>query len=137
MVFDNGNHRALPPEKKMAPEDSYSRAVEFKIDPENMTVSQVWAYGDAETNSLFATYQGGALRLPETGNVFINYGGVVTDKDGKPSIANRTDHCAAHLMEVTCDPPCEKVFELVIDDRSSKDPISWSSFRTEHLPKLF
>ena len=137
MVLDNGNHRALPPEKKMAPEDSYSRAVEFKIDPENMTVSQVWVCGDAVSNSLFATYQGGALRLPETGNVFINYGGVVTDKDGKPSTTNRTDHCAAHLVEVTDEPPHEKVFELVIDDRSSKEPISWSSFRTEHLPGFF
>jgi hypothetical protein len=88
-------------------------------------------------NSLFATYQGGVLRLPKTGNVFINYGGIVTDMDGKPSNKNRTDHCSARLVEIEYEPPHEKVFEMVIDDQSGIDPVSWSSFRTEYLPSLY
>ena len=33
-LFDNGNHRAVPPATPMTPAESYSRAVEFKIDEE-------------------------------------------------------------------------------------------------------
>jgi hypothetical protein len=137
MLFDNGNHRALPPYKKMAAADSYSRAVEFAVDGRNRTVTQVWSFDHGGVNSLFATYQGGVLRLPKTGNVFINYGGIVTDMDGKPSNKNRTDHCSARLVEIEYEPPHEKVFEMVIDDQSGIDPVSWSSFRTEYLPSLY
>jgi hypothetical protein len=137
MLFDNGNYRALPPHKKMAAADSYSRAVEFAVDGTNRTVTQVWSYGHEGEKSLFATYQGGVLRLPSTGNVFINYGGIVTDKDGNPSNKNRIDHCSAHLVEIEYEPPHEKVFEMVIDDQSDIDAVSWSSFRTEYLSGLY
>jgi hypothetical protein len=121
----------------MAAADSYSRAVEFAVDGTNRTVTQVWSYGHEGEKSLFATYQGGVLRLPSTGNVFINYGGIVTDKDGNPSNKNRIDHCSAHLVEIEYEPPHEKVFEMVIDDQSDIDAVSWSSFRTEYLSGLY
>ncbi|GAA4875258.1 aryl-sulfate sulfotransferase [Ferrimonas pelagia] len=43
LVFDNGDARHLeqPPFQSM----KYSRAVEYKIDMENMTVQQLWQYG--------------------------------------------------------------------------------------------
>ena len=136
MMFDNGNDRALPPHQKMAAADSYSRAVEFSVDDKNRTATQVWSYVHGTENPLFATYQGGVLQLPKTGNVFMNYGGVVTDQDGNWSNSNRTDHCSARLIEIEYEPPHEKVFEMVIDDQSGSDSVSWSSFRTEFLASL-
>jgi arylsulfate sulfotransferase len=39
MLFDNGNYRNFKDDPR------YTRAVEYKIDEENMTVQQVWEYG--------------------------------------------------------------------------------------------
>jgi len=137
MMFDNGTYRALPPDKKMPDEICYSRAVEFSVDKKNMTVKQVWSYGGPDSDSLFATYQGGVLRLPDTGNIFINYGGVIIDKNGHSSSDNKNEHCSAYLMEVTYDAPCDKVFEMIIGYPSDMDKPSLSSFRSEHLPSLY
>ena len=52
-----------------------------------MTVRQVWSLDDAngeDTNGkntnpgCYACYQGGAFRLPKTGNTLMTYGGIVT-----------------------------------------------------------
>ena len=137
MVFDNGTHRALPPDEKMPGAESYSRAVEFAVDPGDMTVTQLWAYGGPGPDRVFATYQGGALRLPETGNIFITHGGTVTDKEGRFSKDNFNEHCSARLMEVTYGLSPEKVFEMIIDDQSINNPVSYSVFRSEHLLNLY
>lgn len=42
-VFDNGDGRHLT--QPAFPTDKYSRSVEYKIDADKMTVSQVWEYG--------------------------------------------------------------------------------------------
>ena len=41
ILFDNGNYRAMPGRPKLPAADNFSRAVEFDIDEENMTVTQV------------------------------------------------------------------------------------------------
>jgi hypothetical protein len=48
ILFDNGNFRAMPPETAATPLESYSRAVEYEIDPEPMTVRQIWEYGSGQ-----------------------------------------------------------------------------------------
>ncbi|MGL4473021.1 MAG: aryl-sulfate sulfotransferase [Shewanella sp.] len=45
-VFDNGDGRHLA--QPMFPTGKYSRAVEYKIDEDKMTVEQVWQYGKDE-----------------------------------------------------------------------------------------
>ncbi|WP_238786872.1 aryl-sulfate sulfotransferase [Ferrimonas lipolytica] len=42
-VFDNGDGRHL--EQPAMPSMKYSRSVEYKVDPQKMTVEQVWEYG--------------------------------------------------------------------------------------------
>ena len=130
LCFDNGNNRALPFETKMTDEQSYSRAVEFDIDESAMTVRQVWAYGKAPDERLYACYQGGAFRLPKTGNTFITYGGVCT-RDGKPAGEPNHSFAQSRLVEVT--PTNEVVFDLWIDDSASDNPMPLSSFRSEHI----
>jgi arylsulfate sulfotransferase len=130
LCFDNGNYRALPFEPPVPHEDNSSRAVEFAVDEANGKVRQVWSYGEAPHQRLFAGFQGGAFRMPRTGNTFINYGGICTI-DGKPT-AN-SDHSAicTRLIEVT--PDHEILFDLRVGGEAG-DPVALSVFRSEFMP---
>lgn len=132
LCFDNGNNRATPFAEQMAEAESYSRVVEFAVDEATKTVRQVWSYGGGDDGKLYACYQGGAYRLPQTGNTFINFGGVCT-VDGVPTSDNTKGICRARLMEVT--PEKEIVFDLWIDGTNEDPPLSLSSFRSEFLPE--
>ncbi|UCD52592.1 MAG: aryl-sulfate sulfotransferase [Phycisphaerales bacterium] len=59
-VFDNGNDHDPP----------VSRAVEYLLDPNNMTATLVWEYRASPDR--YAYYQGNAQRLPN-GNTLINF----------------------------------------------------------------
>lgn len=131
--FDNGNFRATPFEPKRPAADNYSRAVEFDIDEAAGTVKQIWSYDGAPGNRLYGCYQGGAFRLPQTGNSFITYGGIVTD-DGVPSDASGGGFCRGRLVEIT--PEGEMVFDMWIDASAEAEPIPLSVFRAEHIPPI-
>ena len=121
----------------MSAPESYSRAVEFAVDERNGTVSQVWRYGEANGERLYAGFQGGAMRLPRTGNTFITYGGVCSI-NGKPAsgpdrfdpgeadLRDKIDICA-RLIEVT--PDNEIVLDLTVGG-GADDPKVLSAFRS-------
>ncbi len=132
LCFDNGNHRATPFDPPMPEAESYSRAVEFTIDEDARTVAQVWSYGETASDRLFACFQGGARRLPETGNTFVTYGGVAT-MDGVPTADNANGFGRARLIEVS--PKGEVLFDLWVDSSAQEHPISLSVFRAEHIPE--
>jgi arylsulfate sulfotransferase len=141
LCFDNGNHRAQPFAPRMSPAESYSRAAEFAVDEASGAVRQVWSYGDAPGERLYAGFQGGAMRLPKTGNTFITYGGICSI-GGKPASGpdrfepgeadqrDKLDICA-RLIEVT--PEKEVVLDLQIGG-GTNDPKALSVFRSEHVP---
>jgi arylsulfate sulfotransferase len=132
LCFDNGNFRATPFATKMPAEESYSRIVEFAVDEAAMAVRQVWSYGAGSGERLYGCYQGGAYRLPRTGNTFMTYGGVCTI-DGVPTSNNHEGFCRARLMEVT--PEKEIVFDMWIDASDEDDPVPLSAFRSEFIPE--
>jgi arylsulfate sulfotransferase len=131
LCFDNGNFRATPFREKMAADRSYSRAVEYAVDETEMTVSQVWSYGERPDERLYACYQGGAYRLPKSGNTVINYGGICTI-NGVPT-HNVEGSCQARLVEVT--PENEIVFDLWIGSTGSGNSAPLCSFRSEFVPE--
>jgi hypothetical protein len=131
LCFDNGNHRALPFDPPMDETVSYSRAVEFAIDEDALTVEQVWSFGAQDSDRLFGCFQGGARRLPETGNTFITYGGIAT-MDGKPSADNTNGFGRARLIEVS--PEGEILFDLWVNSSEQESSSSLSVFRAEHFP---
>ena len=133
LMFDNGNFRASPFEQPMTPLDSFSRAVEYRVDEENMQVTEVWSYGGPGGERFFANFQGDADWMPQTGNVLIAYGGLVSDAEGNP-VGGVAGHNWARIVEVTHETPAEKVFELFIDDQR---PEGWSVYRAERLPRLY
>ncbi len=117
----------------MPPSESFSRAVEYSIDEENMEVSEIWSYGDPEDEKFFARFVGDADWMPQMGNVLINYGGLVSDAEGNP-VETGPGHMRVRVVEVTHDTPAEKVFELFIDDER---PAGWNMFRAARLPSLY
>ena len=124
LLFDNGNNRALPFDEPMAAEDSYSRAVEFEVDEEAMTVRQAWAYPGPGAERFYSSFLSDADRLPQTGNVLITDGArtrPVETEDGETE-----DRRWARIVEVTRDEAAEVVFELTIDDES---PVGWHVYR--------
>jgi hypothetical protein len=134
LLFDNGNNRARPGQERMKPQDSYSRAVEYKVDEQAMTVQQVWTYGDENgAEHFFSPFICDVDVLPETGNVLITDGGRLKDKDGNQSANIFGDRHWSRILEVTHESPPSKVFELVIDDPS----IGWAVFRSDRIPSLY
>jgi hypothetical protein len=127
ICFDNGDYRALPFSPALAPEQNHSRAVEYAVDEKNGTVAQVWKFGDAPGEKLFASVQGGAFRMPTTGNTFITYGGICS-VDGKPAARPGRTEIEARLIEVT--PERNVVFDLRIGGGpDNREP--FSVFRSE------
>jgi len=107
-----------------------TRLVEVAVDEARGTVRQVWSYGERPDERLFAGFQGGAFRLPRTGNTFITYGGICSH-GGVP--ANEPDGAdiRARLVEVT--PQGEVVLDLRIGGEAD-DPKALSVFRSEFVP---
>lgn len=133
LLFDNGNYRARPGQERQKPEDSYSRAVEYKVDEQNMTVEQVWAYGEAADERFHSPFICDVDWLPQTGNVLVTDGGRIKDKDGKPSINIIAGHHWVRILELSHEQPASKIWEIVIDDPR----MGWAVFRAERVPGLY
>lgn len=106
MVFDNGYVRHYNfdnPEK-------YSRAVEYKIDEQNMTIRQVWEYGRERGRDCFSVIVSSVQYLKQTGNRFFAPG------FGNP--IRWGSKYGGHLIEI--DPRTgEVVFEIEVQSDNS------------------
>jgi arylsulfate sulfotransferase len=78
MLFDNGQNRQFIPGN-----NSYSRAVEYEIDEENMTIRQVWQYGKERGLETFSRIVSDVDRLPMTGNILFSPGAWVQNGQGQ------------------------------------------------------
>ena len=117
-----------------ADEDNYTRVLEFEIDEEAGTFRQVWSYGGPEDGDVFLSpFISEADSLPETGNVLLINGGLMTDANGNFTWNFGAAHHWTSVMEVTHDETAEKVWELVIDDPAG----GWASYRVERFPSLY
>lgn len=72
IIYDNGSMRARPFKRPLAPHETFSRAVEFEVDEENMTVRQVWAsHSERDDDACASMAMGDAHELPESGNILV------------------------------------------------------------------
>lgn len=74
MLFDNGDNR------NYGSGSLYSRAVEYEIDTENMTIKQVWSYGKDRGQETFSRIVSDVDYYPEQNRIFFipgaaNFGG--------------------------------------------------------------
>ncbi len=70
LMFDNGLSR------NFGRKPTYSRAVEYRIDEENMTIRQVWEYGTSRGLDMYAPITSDVDVLPVTGNRLITAGNI-------------------------------------------------------------
>ncbi len=138
LIYDNGNDRSY--HSPLAPEDNYSRAVEYEIDPKAGTITQVWQYGKERGSELYTPYIGDADYLPG-GNRLITFGGITRDLTGKAiepfDFANskvRRLKNSAHIVEVTPDVPAQVALELKIADPNPRTYEGYRVYRSEKLP---
>ena len=136
ILHDNGNHRASPFDGTTPTPDmrNYSRAVEYKIDEEAMTVRQVWEYGSNVPEVVYSRSRGDADWLETTGNALITYSDVQV-LNGEPSSASGLGASHTRLIEVTRETPAEKVFELVMFNPATDGRVF--VYRSERLPSLY
>ena len=109
LVYDNGNHRPGLADG----ETPFTRAVEYALDTDEMTVEEVWEFRGEEP--YFAPYVGAVQRL-ENGNVLITDGGILSDPT-----ARETDPDGGRwgrIVEVTHATPAEVVWSVEIRDNS-------------------
>ena len=136
LLFDNGNFRASPFDGKTKIPDSrnYSRAVEYAVDAQKMTVRQVWEYGRNIDKPLFSGYISDANRMKRTGNVLITFGGT-TYTGGVASSDLGLGDAHTRIIEVTHETPAKRVFDMLV-----YDPIPHARsqvFRSERIPDLY
>jgi arylsulfate sulfotransferase len=133
LLYDNAPVRVRPPLAAFPNlNESFSRAVEYRVDEANGTVEQVWSYGGREGEKFFSGFVSEADWLPQTGNILLTNGGSVRTADGGQGMPGQGHHWVS-LVEVTHTTPAEKVWEVVIDHPA----VSWSAFRTERIPSLY
>jgi hypothetical protein len=125
LLFDNGNFRHRPFDGR--PNENYSRAVEYSIDREHMTVSEVWSYGGPGDEMFFSNALGDADWMPLTGNVLITDGSRAEPSRGR----------FARIVEVTHAQPARKVFEVIVRDAPASVPLGWQVYRSERLSSLY
>jgi len=137
LVYDNGNKRSY--DTPLAPEENYSRAVEYRLSPDGRRVSQVWQYGEERGSGLYTPFIGSAAYLPG-GNRLICFGGITRSLEGMPmeifdfeaGTVNRMKMSAV-ITEVTSDTPAEQVLELWFED---DDPDSYRGYRSYRAFKM-
>ncbi|MEE2955100.1 MAG: aryl-sulfate sulfotransferase [Pseudomonadota bacterium] len=73
VMYDNGVCRAMPFHGPSAPpHECFSRAIEYRVDPEKMEVSEVWvSSSDDSEDRVISWAMGDAHRLKTTGNMLV------------------------------------------------------------------
>ncbi|MEM7280741.1 MAG: aryl-sulfate sulfotransferase [Pseudomonadota bacterium] len=134
LLFDNGNRKASPftGEVPLGPEFNYSRAVEYRVDEVNMTISQVWEYGSSE--GLYTPFIGDADWMSETGNVLITFGGFC-NLNGMPSENLGQCRTSGRIIETTYDTKT-RVFDLSVEDPDTTTT-GYRVYRSERVGSLY
>ena len=111
LLFDNANDRSFESATVFQRSDWYSRVVHYRIDEKNMTIEQVWEYGQERGTELFSAIRGGAYHL-SNGNVFGTWSNLYKGPDGNLRTQNFADGTVeARMIEI--DPSTnEVVFEV-------------------------
>lgn len=125
MCFDNGDYRSKSSEG-IVPADTqgYSRAVVYRVNENDMTVSQVWQFGKELGTEFLAIYVSSAQYLGEN-HYLIDFGGIVKDSDGKATynnMAGLTGSSRSEVYEVKND-------EIVFRASIKRDGLQGNTFR--------
>lgn len=130
LLFDNGNYRARPFEEPLDIDQTWSRAVEYKINEQNLTAEQIWTSESASDSRLVTIAMGSALETPKHKNVLVGYGAVL-DPERLDEITWETRARIDQLTrcrEYTHSKPSTVVWELALNPTGEDPTIGWTIF---------
>ncbi|MCI4667670.1 MAG: aryl-sulfate sulfotransferase [Bacteroidia bacterium] len=99
MLFDNGDNR------NYTQPGTYSRAVEYKIDEENMTIQQVWTYGKERGQGCYSRIVSAVAYHPEENTVLFTPGAIVNNGESYGKVIELDYATKQVLFEATITPP--------------------------------
>jgi arylsulfate sulfotransferase len=141
LLFDNGNYRARPFQPPFPPNQSYSRAVEYAIDTDEMTVRQVWESDTADGDAMVTYAMGDADWLPKTNNVLVTYGFCYPRRNLTADVDWMTMNdfiYQTRIREVAHTHPPEVVWEIRMDEEDEENPThSWQTFGSERIAGFY
>jgi len=116
LIFDNGANRSFYEETSIPAHENFSRAVKYQINLAEMTIEQLWQFGQELGSDYYSTYLGNAVALGDT--VLINFGGKLRQNgipidDLMQSVMGNTVTNSA-ILEVTLDG--QIVFEVSVHE---------------------
>lgn len=113
LLFDNGNTRNF----KNTRDNPYSRAVEYRIDEQNMTIQQLWNYGNERGKETFSAIVSSVSYLPGRNHVLFAPGNQVFTGVGNGGKIVEIDYATKKV-----------VFEMNISNDNG-----WGFFRAERM----
>ncbi len=132
LVFDNNINQARPFEPPAPPAKSFTRAVEYRIDPARKTVREVWASEEPGPDSVYTFAMGDVDWLPRTGNILVCYGASVRREDVVKG-ARRARPWPV-VREFTHTSPPRLLYEVVLAREEEEAPgVQWVIFGGERL----
>lgn len=138
LIYDNGNYQARPFRKPADVADTYSRAVEYRIDEENMTVEELWQSEEMGPDRVISIAMGDVDWLPETENILVAYGALLTPdsigKVGWESSSRQQFSQWTRLREYVRSDPPEVVFEVKLMD--PEPDRGWTLFGAERIDRV-
>ena len=84
MCFDNHHWASKNPEHFKKAKDNFSRGVRYRINTKDMTIRQVWQYGQDRGAEFFSPYISNVEYYSE-GHYMVHSGGIAYNKDGEIS----------------------------------------------------
>jgi len=143
IMFDNGLYQARPFRPFVKADQFFSRAVEFEVDEQAMTVRQVWSSGDDPgADACRAGAMGDAHRLPQTNNILVIWpmcpptvkGASYIETSDAPLYAGQLAY-RGRIREYTRTMPAEILFDAEIGD--PYDVMQWELFGGFKVPSLY
>jgi arylsulfate sulfotransferase len=95
LVFDNGARRNIKEEI------NYSRAVEYQINEDQKTVTQIWQYGKERGGEFFSLIVSDVDYLPQTKNILVTSGDIMTEDDYSAKIVEVDYKTGKEVFEAT------------------------------------
>ncbi len=136
LVFDNGNYQARPFKTPLPPNETYTRAVEYRVDEAASEVEELWQSEEMSSASVVSYAMGDVDWQPKTGNVLAGYGFVIPREDVVSGRWQWRSGSFLHLWTMVReyargdDPGL--VWEIIVDDVDRG--IGWAMFGVERFP---
>ncbi|OON99037.1 MAG: hypothetical protein ATN35_02465 [Epulopiscium sp. Nele67-Bin004] len=100
LLFDNGNKRSLYPETALNATENYSRLIHYRVNEKDMTIEEIWEYGQERGSDMFSGAGSDADYLEESGNYLGTFTSIFRDENGNPTETHLNSVRTSVIVEV-------------------------------------